>query len=78
MIAGEGTLYSKGMQELGKLDFFTQTKIAGLYRDFHDDFKEYFDKIGAGTLITQDHIKEFFQYLESKRKSENETEVPFV
>jgi len=68
MMTGEDTLYKKGMEELGKLDFFTQSKIAGLYRDFHDDFMEYFNKMEAGTLITQNHVQEFFQYLQNKKK----------
>lgn len=55
------------MQELSKLDFATQSAIAGLYRDFYDDFKEFFEKF-QGTLITQDHIQEFFAYLKTKKK----------
>lgn len=54
--------------ELTKLDYMTQSRIATVYRDFYDEFKEFFSKFKDGnTLVKQDDVQEFFAQLKLKR-----------
>ena len=56
------------MQELTKLDFMTQSRIATVYRDFYDEFKEFFEKFkDKNAIVKQDDIQEFFTYLKTKQ-----------
>ena len=63
------SIYGQALVQLNKLDYMTQSRIATLYRDFYDDFKEFFEKfIDQNTVITQNHIEQFFDYLKNKEE----------
>ncbi len=65
----ENSIYGKAMKEMSKLDYMTQTQIAAIYRDFYDDFNNYFAKFKEeGKVITADNVQEFFEYLKEKKK----------
>ena len=64
----DDSLYNQALQELTKLDFMTQSRIATVYRDFYDEFKEFFEKFkDKNAVVKQDDIQEFFAYLKTKQ-----------
>ena len=54
-------IYDKALNELAKFDYFTQSQVASLYRDFYDEFKEYFHRFSEeNKVITSEVIYYFY------------------